>query len=680
MRLRPGASWALAAVAFCLGVSRALRLPMPSDVGFHLLGVGNELLTGSLSAFARAPAGEHAPLLGSLLTAFLGLFGGGAGGTALLTAGSILLGLSAAVVVRELARDPGPAAALLALAMLLLPAAAASTFPFRPDLAAGGLFLAVALARARHGRSPIGVLAPATLAALCTPWAIPPAAALLIARAARRSAWIAPMGAVAGVACLSALLPAGSRGEILRGLIDGVSVPGSLSGVGDTLLRVWGAGLLFVAPPLLPFLRRDSTLPPDIHVAWLLALVGPLLAGAPGEFRGAAALQLPLSALLGAQLLHALPDPGAGRGPRRAMLVAMLLPVFLLFSSAGADRRERARWSRVVLREAEVATFLLTAAEADGDLVAPRTGPYRLLPGRAVRSTAEGALGEPRPRYVVLSGGRLPVGADESRIFADPVFLARYVPLEFRHGEAQSITDVVWLRTDDFGEARPEYATSLRAAWEAEDAGDDPAALSHYRQARPYEPPGRARALEGLGLLFERGRAPEQAERYFEEARHADPFAVRARGHLIDRALARGGILRADSLVTEAIRANPHFGEMAGTRARLFSAARLPREAVLEGERAVRLHPSARIVANWGIFLWRNGQCDLARDVWGRAVRTDPAIVNYLGDFRNATDDMAGPPTLPLFTDAEFAPPPSPFPGPERDDSTGEATSPSPGR
>ncbi len=549
------------------------------------------------------------------------------------------------------------------MALLTLPAAAAASFPLRPDAAVAGVLLTLAMMNALSGDRGLGVTAPASLAALSSPWAMLPAAVLVGLRLRSRVAWIAPAGAAGLVLALSLALPSGQRPEILRGLLSGVQFPGSFPGVGDALLRVWGAGVLFVLPPLLPLFSRRFRLPPDVHVAWIAALLGSLLAGAPGEFRATAALPLALTALLGAHLLGRSTDE-APAGSQRLVLAAALLPALLLFASAGADRREREQARAAILRDAAVAEFLRQDPQTAGRVVAARAGPYRSLgPDGAQRLVPR--LTQPLPRTIVLTRGRLPAGSEESRLFSDPFFLARYVPLEFRHADESFAADVIWRLVDDFGNSSADYARDLRAAWEAEDAGDDDAAREHYREARAREPGSRARASEGLGLLYERAGDAGQAETYFELARRADPFAVRARGHLIDRALARGGILRADTLITEALEANPHLAELAGTRARLFSAAGLPREAVLEGERAVRLNPSGRIVANWGIFLWRDGKFDLARQVWARAVRTDPELVKYLGDFRRAEEGAPGPPTLPLFTDAEFSPDPSPIPRPE---------------
>lgn len=654
---RPRPAHVLVVAALVAGVVRGLQLPMTSDAGYHLLRAGNELLTMSLGAYAGPPGGDHAPILGALATALGGLFTGGSGERALLVPGGLLLGASAALVAARLLRLAGPPAALLGAALLLAPPAVASSFTYRPDAALGGLLIVLALARQMDGRGGASVTGPASLATLASPWTWPAAIVLIAPNVRKPWGWLPPAAAITGVTVLSLLLPEGSRAEILRGLASDVTFRSDPLGQAEVFRRVWGFSLLALVPIVVPAFVRAARPPVIVGVAAIASLVFAMLGGSAFAFRAASAALLPMAAFLFAAAVARIPTRAESDNPPRPVLFALLLPILLLLIGAGQDSTERDAIRRPTAREAQIASFLRDDCEIDGSILSERAGALAALSGRIVQSLpANGDFPVHAPRFVVLSKGRLPGTSAEQLLFHGEEFLACYVPLEFRRGRALDIRDVVWVRVEDAATAPNEYPAALLAAWRAEDEGDDESALVHYQQAALFEPPIRGRAPEGLGMLHARHDRPEQAERYFEQARR-DPFAVRARGYLLDLALARGGVLRADTLVAEAIRFNPHLAEMRGERARVFAAAGLQREALQEAETAVRLQPgNSRLLGNLGIFLWNAGRFSEAREVWHRAVRSDPLMLSYLGDFDRAVEDMPAPPPVPLFSDVEFAP------------------------
>ena len=68
-------------------------------------------------------------------------------------------------------------------------------------------------------------------------------------------------------------------------------------------------------------------------------------------------------------------------------------------------------------------------------------------------------------------------------------------------------------------------------------------------------------------------------------------------------------------------------------------------------------NPQRNFEGKWARYvLWRAGNHEDARLVWHRAIRADARMLSYLGDFARASDDLPAPPSLPLFTDVEFAP------------------------
>lgn len=657
---RPRPGHLLAAGAFVLGCARGAASPMTSDAGFHLLRAGNSLLTGSLDAYRVAPGGEHAPLLGAAATAFGALFAGSGGEAAQLLPGCALLGAAAAVVLLALRGTVEHAAVLLGVALLLLPPAVVSSFPYRPDAALAGVLLVAALHARWQRRSPLSVSLPAWLATLAAPWALPAAVVLLLADARRARAWIAPAATAALVFGASMMLGDVARGQIVRGLFGEVTFRFDPAGAAAALRVVWGGGLIFLAPILLPLVVRDVRPPRAVAIAFAASAVFLLLAADPVAFRAGAAALLPSAAYLCARIAHAFPDARSPAPPRRPVLFALLLPLLLLLLTGADDAAERAAVRGPTAREAQIATFLRDDWKNPGDVLASRTGALAALSRRTVRRIPKGGgLGDPLPDVIVLGGGLAPAGPDERAVFLHPDFLASYTPLEFHRGRGHEFRDAVWVKLgrSEPDEVRVAYGESLLDGWSRDSAGEPEAARDLYLDAIREEPFGRARARESLGLLYERVGQPEAAERTFRAARSRDPYAVWARGHLIDRAIAHGGILRADSLLAEAMRFNPFLPELRATRARLFSRAGLGVEAIAEAEASVQLDPTnGRILANWGIYLWRAGSFEEARAAWRRAVRADAAMLRYLGDFESAATTVPPPPPLPLFTDVDFDP------------------------
>lgn len=658
-RIRPRAEHLFAGAAFVLACVRGSGAPMTSDAGYHLLRAGNSLLTVSLHAYAAPPGGDHAPLLGALVTAFGAMFSGG-GEAALLVPGCALLGAAAAALVLALARRGETSLAVLGVAFLLLPPAGVSSFTYRPDAALAGLLLLIAVDRQLRGGTATSVLVPVWASTLAAPWTLPAAITLQIAHARHRSTWLLPLGAGGLVAALSLALPAGARGEILQGLFGEVSLSADPAGRIDTIRRVWGGGLLLLGPLLIPLFVRAARLPAAVHVASAATALFLLVGGGHGAFRAGSAALLPVMALLFTIVAGTLPDARTVAGPRRPVLFALLLPLLLFLLGAREDAAERLDVRTATARDAQIAVFLRDQWKTPGDVMAGRTGALGAICDRTVRPLPTGPLAsEDLPSVIVLGSGLEPAGARpvERALFLDPLFLARYTPLEFRRGRAVDIPDAVWVRVNDLGTVGEAYGQALLAAGEAHRAGDDDGERLALEQAQIHEPSGHARAREGLGLWHEREGHAEEAERYFDAARERDPFAIRARGHLIDRALARGGILRADTLVTEAIHFNPYLAELRGTRARLFAQVGALPEAIVEAKAAVRLAPrNGRLLTNWGILLWQTGRFDDARSAWQRAIRADSGMLSYLGDFDRAPTELPPPPLLPLFTDVGFTP------------------------
>jgi hypothetical protein len=640
----------LAAGAFAVGFLRAWSQPAVSDAAFQLVRTGASLLRGSLAPYATSPGGEGSPILGAFVAAVGAAFsaGGDAGGADAwlgLTrlAAAATLGGCAAALAAALAVRAGRTVAVLGVAFLVLPPAFATSFALHPDAATGGLLLTIAFAR----RS-----APwAWVAALATPVALPAALLFSVRRDGRTASAIAAAAVMCLVAALSVALPAGRRGEIFLGLATGWSF--ALEGIPSTLdaiRRVWAGGTLVAAPLLL---RRSDLLAP-----WLATFAAAAILSRPDAFRAATAALVGPTCLLLVDRIARIGDPGAPPGsPPRPVLLAMLVPLALLLLGTKEDRAhcagERARTARLAQLGAFASESLPEAAIASTD-----TGTLAALSGRQVVRLRD--VEAPAAGVVVFREGAAPASPDERRLVESATFLARYAPLDLRRGPTRGIRDAIWIRRGEpVAEPVPsDYARALVAAWLAERKGDAAVVRSRWESAAALEPPGLGLAREALGVLVEREGDEPGSEALFREA-IADPAAVRARGHLADRALSAFRIAEAESLVAQAARWNPHLAEVHGTRARQLLHAGRFHEAMDSSADALALAPEdARILANRGSFLWATGAYADAREAWERAVRKDAAILRFLGDFRDAPDDAPAPPLLPLYSEVGFGRPP----------------------
>jgi hypothetical protein len=608
--------------------------------------VGSSLLEGSLRAFATPPGGEAAPVLGALATALGALFAGDTIAVARIS-GSLLLGAAAAALFWILVRRDRPIA-VLGVAFLVLPPALASSFVARPDSALGGVLLLIAAGTRRWSL--------AWLATLTTPVAIPVAVwSLLATGRGHRRAFLAPGAVVGLVTLLSVLLPAGSRAQILGGLLSGWGVPG-ISSTLDALRRIWAGGALLAAPLVLPWLLVGTAPPGHVRISWLAALIPAVLLAEPGAFRGATAAILPMTCLNLALVVGAIPDPRSRVGaPSRPVLLAILVPLALLILGTSEDRRWRETEMESSARFAQIAEFLRERYEPPGSVLSEQSGALALFSGRVVHPLrGRESPASPSPCVTVFDRGLRPSTRSERALFEGPSFLARYAPLSFRRGPTFGIQDAVWvLRSSKTGAAPidPAYAMLLQQGWRQHAGRDRAGARAAFRSAAEREPAGLGIAHEWLGVLLEfTGNAPE-AELAFREARLRDPTAIRARGHLIDRALTADLLAEADTMLAEAFLFTSHEPVLWGTRARLNHLAGYPREALAASHRAVMMHGrNVRLVANHGALLWADGDRDSAREMWRRAVRLDPKIASYLGDFERAPDDAPAPPLVPLFS------------------------------
>jgi Tfp pilus assembly protein PilF len=258
----------------------------------------------------------------------------------------------------------------------------------------------------------------------------------------------------------------------------------------------------------------------------------------------------------------------------------------------------------------------------------------------------------------MFAQGQRPDSEAERALFGNPAFLANFAPYELRRGRTSEVLDVVWVRRGAAVEpAGPGYAAALARAWTSQEDGDRSAVLAQLRSAVEMEPDGLGLAREELGLEWaRRGDGPASRE-LLEDARRRDPACARARAHLADRAISRGEVLEADSLLTELSRFQRDLAEVHGVRARLFAAAGWAKDAETESERAGQAGPRvARLLVNHGILLWRRGAADEARAFWRRAVRADPHTLRYLGDFERAPRGAPAPPLGPVVSDFDFTP------------------------
>jgi tetratricopeptide (TPR) repeat protein len=656
----------LAAAAFLAGAVRGWSLAVSTDASFHLTRVGQGIFRSGLHAFTVPPGGEGAPVLGAVATGIGALFASGPEDLGR-PAGAVLLGACAAALVWTLARRADRLVGALGAALLVAPPAFAATFPARPDAALGGLLLLLALADVALERAPARAPAWAWAGGLATPVAWPAAAwlQLTLPRGERRRvrAWLGLAATITLVAGLSAALPAGHRGEVLRGLLSGWDP--SPAGWASSLLaarHVWIFGVLLAVPLVVPGLgvrggRRLVT-------AWALAALGSGLLSGPGVFRETTAALAPGACFLLALAAHALPDGRAAapaRGPRRAVIAAFAVPLALL--ALRGD--ETGRWRRAVhgetARDAQIAAFVRDSLHPAGPVIATRTGALTALSGAEVRELratlpADGDA----PAVVVFADGLRPGPGRERALFECDRFLPAYAPLFFRRGPTNGTPDAAWVRRAEPASADSlpaDYARLLENAWRRRAAGSLTGAQKSFQAACGKEPDGLGLAHEGLGLILETLGNARGAETLFLQARQRDPTAVRARAHLADRALSRGKLGAADSLIAEAMAFTDEEAEIWGLRARLLHLAGDPRAALVDSERAVYLNPlNARLLANHGILLWETGDHDGAREFWRLAVRRDRNILRYLGDFEVASDDDPAPPLSPIFTFTSFAP------------------------
>jgi tetratricopeptide (TPR) repeat protein len=657
----------LAAVAFGLGWIRGWSLPTVSDGAFHLVRAGTYLLSGSLDGYASPPGGDGAPPLGALVGA-LGALAADSPQSVSRFPGGVLLGASAAAVGWILARRRSRALAVLGVAFLLLPPAFASAFNARPDAALGGCLLVAAMGR-RLRPGPTGVSAGlGWLAALATPIALPAALGLELTaeRSERRDPrrYLGLLGFAMVVALLSVSLPAGRQGEILRAIFTGWTL--SFEGIPTTLVtirRLFAYGSLLAVPLVVPLLFRQGKLPKPVLLPWLAALAGAILFSEPEAFRLSLAALLPPTALVLTLAVAGIPEQKNTRdAPPRIVLLAMLIPVALLIFGTAEDRNQRRAQTEESARYAQTAEFLEERYEPSGAVLSELTGALAVYSKRIILPL--GSPGAPLPleppQIVLWRAGMRPSDAAERSLFQRPDFLGRYAPLSFRRGRTRAIVDFVWVprsREVDLEGFDPRYPTALLDGWDAHADSDPERARAAFRLAAEREPAGLGIAHEWLGVVLEMTGESEASEEAFRQARGRDPTTVRARGHLIDRALSAGQILRADTLLTEALRFNSHESKLWGTRARLTSLAGYLSEAVSISHHTVTLDPrNARILMNHGSLLWANGEQQYARELWSRAVRIDSRILRYLGDFENAPDDSPPPPLLPLFSFEGFSP------------------------
>ncbi len=631
-----------------------------SDSAFHLVRTGSALLRGSLAPFESAPGGDGSPILGALVTAAGAVLSGGtethgSEGFVHMTrlTASVLLGGTAATLAATLARGSDRIVAVLGVAFLVLPPAIGTSFLLHPDAALGGLLLTIAFVR----RSP----AVAWIAAFATPVALPAAVLLGIGdRAARRECLVGAVVATGIVVALSFVLPPGRRMEIVAGLTTGWSISfEGLPSTFDALRRVWAGGTLAVAPIVL-FRWGGRTGGRALLVPWFGTLSIAVLLSEPGAFRAATAALIPPTLLLVVGRIATLGDPGGpAEGPRRPVLLAMLVPIAWFILGTNEDRAHRRDERERTARLAQIEAFARENLEP-GAIASDETGTLAALSAREVRPLGEVhdyAAGEPPTRIVVLRGRVVPVSPAERRLFDGATFLASYAPLEFRRGPSLRIRDAIWIRRPEpvAGSRSERYAHALRAAWRAEQAAAGDSVRRAWEEAAKLEPAGLGLARESLGVLLHRAGDDEASAAMFAEAL-ADPAAVRARGHLADQALSAGRLAEADRLVGEAFRFNPHLAEVWGTRARLLLHTGFFDEAMQSSARAIRLNPhDARVLANYGSFLWRSGEHSDAREMWARAVRADARILGFLGDYKRAPDDAPAPPLAPLYSDVGFA-------------------------
>jgi Tfp pilus assembly protein PilF len=658
VRNPPRGLWlALSFLAFVAGVFRARTLPVVTDEAFQLVRVGNSLLSGSLEGYATPPGGVGAPPLGAIAAALGTLAGASPESIASIT-GNVLLGCANAAAFWNAARSGGVAAGLLAASLLLFPPAIASSFIARPDAGLGGCILLASFGFVVF-RRPALARAFAWIATLTTPFAFPVATLLLLGPKEKpfKPSVLAPPLLVAGtLSGLTLGLPPASRGEIFASVFSGFTLfPSGIVSTLQDLLGVWAFGVILLAPFLLRILSRDARLPQEIEFLWALTVSSAIFFCGPGAFRGATAALAPSAAFLLSLSMKGIRDPHEQSRPQRAIVSGILIAFVLAFVD-GEDRAYRTLRSAETARLAQIGSFLLERSDRKGPVASERPGALASYSARSVCRLSRGGFPRacPAPEIVVFRHGLPPGSPAERSLFRDPSFLSEYAPFPFRRGRELSIEDALWVRR---AEPLPiealdrSYAALLEEAWIAEGEGRRDEAESAWAKALEREPAPIGLAREAYGMLLDRRGEHADAEKVCREARERDPAAWRARGQLADRALTRGEIARADTLLREAFAFTEELPELWGTRARLAWLAGSLDTALSLSERALRRNPhDTRLLTNHGSLVWASGDHAAARELWKRAAANEPTILGYLGDFKRAPEDAPAPPLIPLFS------------------------------
>lgn len=599
---------ALSAAAFALGLTRAWSSPVVSDANFRLLRVGRSLLAASLDAYAIPPGGDGAPPVAALLTGLVSFLPIGIE-TSLRLPGTIALACSAALVTWALARCAGALVAGLGASLLLLPPLFATAFVARPDAALAGTAIFAALVVRWNAPPFLRPVPLATWAALASPFGIPALAVACARERERRRAWFVPLVAVAIVVLLSLALPEGRRGEIIRALVGADSLFGSPSAVFAALS--------------------------------------------------------PLTAFGAALFVARIPDSASESRASRPVVVAFLVPLLLFVATAASDRRARGDARASASRLAQIGRFLEKQLPDGAMIAAAHPGALAFYSNRPVVRLAAAALDTTRapqasePVVCLFDRALFADTPDERALFDDGAFVTRYAPVVFRRGEQLELQDAIWRRRLNVTSpgAPREYLDALRLGWELHAANDIPAAAGAFATAAAVEPEGLGIAHEWWGMLEDDAGHGTIAEPALEIAVRRDSATARARGHLADRALSRGDLARADTLLAQSLQWNHRDPEAWGTLARLAAIRgdlEIAREAAT---RAIGENPlDGRLLVNLGSILWKTGERGDAKELWRRAVRQEPRLARYLGNFEKADSSSPAPPLLPLFTLASFEP------------------------
>lgn len=648
VRHSPGLSLRLPLIAAGLGLVAGIHAwnsPISSDGLFHLLRAGQALAQVSFDPFVVPPGGIGAPLLGVFLTQLLTAFPLDFEHI-LRVPGTIGLGLTTFFLFLWCERRTTFAFALAAALGLAVVPIFVTEFVRRPDAAIAAAFLVAAVFWATPPRgtaatpsrgeaAPIprttatpsrGIAATppratarsahpnlssacAAASFLTAPWAIVGTALwALETRAFHSRGWfirVLPFAlAVALVAFFSGALPIGSRHEIWRGLF----VPPSFN-----------EGLRGVFVLLVPF---------------LLAKIAVAASSLPDSQR---------------------PEGAFGR----IAAFALILPMAAWLVTERIDRKHRLEASATQARFAQIGGYFELKWKNIHALAAPECGALSFFSHRPITPLSQTNLdAHDAPGGILFARALAPTSKSERALFRDPRFLQGYAPLVFRRGPNLELQDAFWRR-------RPQPATpptaayldALEEGWNAHFDENREESLRAFAAAAAAEPEGLGIAHEWAGMMSERLGKPDDAETYFAEAVRRDPATARARGALSDRALSRGDVERAETLVREALTWNETDGEVWGTLARVQGAKGDFVAAQESLERARDEAPlDARIMMNLGSVRWRLRNFAGARADWRRATQLDPRIARYLGDFEKAPEDAVAPPLLPLLALSDFTP------------------------